>query len=104
MDRVSRPGRGQGLFGADFVHVDDVVQALILLLESGEQGAFNVGSGVRTTIAELAQRLSALTGAPVIHEPADGQDRGFSALDVTRLGRLGYRPISLQDGVRSLLA
>jgi UDP-glucose 4-epimerase len=95
---------GQGLFGADFVHVDDVVQALILLLESGEQGAFNVGSGVRTTIAELAQRLSALTGAPVIHEPADGQDRGFSALDVTRLGRLGYRPISLQDGVRSLLA
>ncbi|WP_375196147.1 NAD-dependent epimerase/dehydratase family protein [Sphingobium sp.] len=95
---------GQGLFGADFVHVEDVVQALLLLLESGRQGAFNVGSGVRTTIAQLAQRLSALTGAPVIHEPSDGQDRGFSALDITRLGTLGYRPISLEDGLRSLLA
>ncbi|WP_242126719.1 NAD(P)-dependent oxidoreductase [Sphingobium sp. Sx8-8] len=95
---------GQGLFGADFVHVDDIVQALLLLLEDGQQGAFNVGSGMRTTIAALSGRISALTGARVVHEPIDGreEDSGFSALNIDRLRALGYRPMALDSGLRSL--
>ncbi|UZW54532.1 NAD(P)-dependent oxidoreductase [Sphingobium sp. JS3065] len=91
---------GSGAFGADLVHVDDVAQAMLLLLASEGAGPFNVGSGVRTTIAELARLLSGQTGAPVFHETgADGEDWGFPALNIDRLRALGYRPMPLADGL-----
>ncbi|MCB4859941.1 NAD(P)-dependent oxidoreductase [Sphingobium sp. PNB] len=91
---------GGGGFGADLVHVDDVVRAMLLLLGNEEAGPFNVGSGVRTTMAELAQLLSRQTGAPVVHEAGGReQDWGFPALDIDRLRALGYRPMRLADGL-----
>lgn len=98
------PIRARGSFGADFVHVDDVVQALLILLESNApSGAFNVGSGVRTTIAQLAHILSTLTGAPVEEETGASDDQGFSALNIDRMRALGYRPTPLEEGLPSLL-
>jgi UDP-glucose 4-epimerase len=98
------PIKARGSFGADFVHVDDVVQALLILLEGdAPSGAFNVASGVRTTIAQLARTLSALTGAPVEDEAGATDDQGFSALNIDRMLALGYRPTPLKDGLPSLL-
>src|SRR3546814_4565015 len=74
------------------LHVDDVARAMLLLLGSENAGAFNVGSGVRTTIAELAQLLAERTGAPVVHDDGEGgEDWGFPALNIDRLRALGYR-------------
>ena len=44
----------------DFVHVDDVVAALLLAPGSG--GVFNVGSGVATSVLELHERCRAVSG------------------------------------------
>lgn len=93
---------GGGAFGSDLVHVDDVAQAMLLLLGSGQAGAFNVGSGVRTTIAELAELLSEQTGAPIVHEGRAEEDWGFPALNIDRLKALGYQPRSLADGLSTL--
>ena len=96
-----------GHFGADFVHVDDVVSALTLVIDQRAEGAFNVGSGVRTTIKKLAQTLIALTG----QDPAliqlnaksrDG-DSGFSALSIARLDALGYAPRDIVAGLASVV-
>lgn len=93
---------GGGAFGSDLVHVDDVARAMLLLLGSGQAGAFNVGSGVRTTIAELAELLSEQTGAPIVHEGRAEEDWGFPALNIDRLKALGYQPRSLADGLSTL--
>lgn len=96
-----------GSFGADLVSVGDVCDALFLLLRVEASGVYNVGSGVRTTIANLAARLCRLTEtdpAQVSGEAAVGEgDPGFPALDIRKIGRLGYRPGDLDEGLHSLL-
>ncbi|WP_313804065.1 NAD(P)-dependent oxidoreductase [Sphingobium sp.] len=96
--------QGSGAFGSDLVHVDDVARAMLLLLVSDQEGPFNVGSGVRTTIAELAQLLARRTGAPIVHEEEmTREDWGFPALNIDRLRVLGYRPTFLSEGLATVL-
>ncbi|WP_270886428.1 NAD-dependent epimerase/dehydratase family protein [Pedococcus sp. 5OH_020] len=57
---------GRGEQSMDFVHVDDVARAGVLALESENDGlALNVGTGVDTTIAQLAQILIDAVGVDV---------------------------------------
>ncbi|WP_150291990.1 NAD-dependent epimerase/dehydratase family protein [Sphingobium estronivorans] len=95
---------GKGGFGSDLVSIADVVQAMLLLLGSEESGPFNIGSGMRTTIAELADLLARQTGAAVVHESATEEDWGFPPLNIDRLRGLGYCPAPLVDGLRGMLA
>ena len=55
---------GKGDQSMDFTHVSDVVQANILAMKSKTVNeAFNVGTGVSTTVARLAQILIEAMGA-----------------------------------------
>jgi UDP-glucose 4-epimerase len=97
-----------GRFGADFVHVDDVVAALMLVTEGTYNEPFNVGSGVRTSILALARMLASKVEVSnsLIHlepETADG-DSGFPALCIARIRSLGYSPRDLQVGLVSMVA
>jgi len=95
---------GTGAFGSDLVHVEDVAMAMLLLLASDRAGPFNVGSGVRTTVAELAQLLARQTGAPIVHEAEEmEEDWGFPALNIDRLTALAYQPMALVDGLATVL-
>jgi GDP-4-dehydro-6-deoxy-D-mannose reductase len=50
----------------DFLHVDDVVDAYVALIERGRPGAwYNVASGAGITIREVFERLRAVIGAEV---------------------------------------
>jgi UDP-glucose 4-epimerase len=100
-------GRQTVIFGdggqtRDFVHVDDVVSAL--LAAPGTGGVFNVGSGVETSVAGLHERCRAVTGddRPPLLEPPRQGDVLRSVLDVSRAAQeLGWRPaIALDDGLR----
>ena len=94
----------------DFVHVTDVCRALVsaaLRMHPDIYGeSFNIGSGTRTTIGELAEKtreLFAIAEAPVFGtmegrnwDLADWYANAAKALDV-----LGWKPeISLDDGLR----
>ncbi|WP_234419123.1 NAD-dependent epimerase/dehydratase family protein [Sphingomonas sp. EC-HK361] len=95
-----------GRFAADFVHVDDVVTALMLVTESDATGAFNVGSGVRTTMIELADLCARLADTPatILREPpADPGDPGFPALAIHRMRALGYTPRGLAAGITDMI-
>ena len=96
---------GDDGFGSDLVLVDDVAQALLIALESEAGGAFNVGSGVRTTIAALAQVLADITHVPIRRDPAGDAlpDWGFPALNIDRMKAMGYRPTPLAEGLRAML-
>jgi len=57
---------GKGEQSMDFIHVQDIARAGVLALESDKDGiAVNIGTGVDTTIAKLAQILIDAVGVDV---------------------------------------
>src|SRR5262245_7514470 len=93
---------GDGHQTRDFVHVDDVVSAVLRV--PGVGGVFNIGSGVETTVASLHERCRAVSGdgRPPRVDPPRAGDVLRSVLDVGRAEReLSWRPeISLDEGLR----
>jgi UDP-glucose 4-epimerase len=93
---------GDGSQTRDFVHVDDIVSAV--LVAPGSAGVFNVGSGVETSVADLHAQCRAVTGneqPPRMEPPREG-DVLRSALDVSHIEHeLGWRPqVALDEGLR----
>ena len=86
-----------GLQTRDFVHISDLVDANMLLLESDAANfqAFNVGSGSRTTVLEYAnlvcQKLSLNAGIRFSGEYRRGDNR-HSVSRVDKLKTLGWKP------------
>jgi nucleoside-diphosphate-sugar epimerase len=60
----------------DYLHVQDVADGLVAVLDSDTQGAINVSSGQPTTLREIALTIGRLTGRP----------------DLVQLGALPARP------------
>jgi UDP-glucose 4-epimerase len=93
---------GDGRQTRDFVHVDDVVRAL--LLAPGHGGVCNIGSGAETSVLELHERCRAVSGddRPPRLAPARDGDLERSVLDIALAGReLGWRPkVSLDEGLK----
>jgi len=97
-----------GAQARDFVHVRDVARVNVLVLERSEPplGAFNVGSGTRRTILELAEALSRVLGAsaPVVTGEYRVSDvRHIFASSDRAAAELGYRAgVEFEEGIREL--
>ena len=95
----------------DLTHVSDIVQANLRALETdrADYAAVNVGTGVATSVGEVAGLLAAGLDTPIAPEFLGKYRAGdirHCVADITR-GRewLGYEPrVSLRDGVPELLA
>ena len=46
--------RGEGTQRRDYIHVDDVVRAMLLLLDKADPGTYDVGTGQNVSINEIA--------------------------------------------------
>jgi UDP-glucose 4-epimerase len=101
---------GDGEQTRDYVFVGDVVAANLLLTDvqlprarSLDDRGFNVGTGIETSVNELAASLMRASGreVEVRHaEPRAGELR-HSSLNADRLRGLGWRPdTELEDGLR----
>jgi len=92
----------------DFVHVSDVVAALLLLADRAPAGeVYNIGSGDETSMCELVSIIADVTGRPAsIAEISDvTQDTYRLVADISKLRALGFEPrVSLVDGARALAA
>jgi UDP-glucose 4-epimerase len=105
-------GRSLAIYGdgeqqRDFVHVSDVVDAIVLALDDeAMDGIWNVGTGRATTINEVARTMLAAFGSEdaIEHLPPRGEIRR-SCLDVSKLTRTGrWRPRrELAQGVAGLV-
>src|SRR5438876_1436771 len=94
---------GSGNPRREFLHVDDLASACLLLLEKYDSSEIiNVGCGEEISIRELAELICEVVGfdgdlAWDATKP-DGTPRKL--LDVTKLRALGWKPsIPLQDGI-----
>ncbi|MFV0559128.1 MAG: NAD-dependent epimerase/dehydratase family protein [Enterococcus sp.] len=100
---------GDGKQSRDFVYVEDVVQALLLVATSehslGRQ--FNVGTGLKTTLLDLIGIIDQTldVSLPVTFEEARAGDIHDSLADISRLEELGYHPnYDVRSGMKKYLA
>jgi len=100
---------GAGTQTRDYVYVDDVVNAMVVASTAPglNNQVINIGSGVETSVRELANLVLQVTGsnAEVIQSPRN--DAGVSRMcaDLTLAKELlSYQPrLSLADGLRQTL-
>jgi GDP-L-fucose synthase len=110
IDGAVREGRdtveiwGSGRPRREFLHVDDLADALVFLVQNwSEEEHINVGCGSDVTIEELAHLIAKIIGFKgrfVFNtDKPDGAPRKL--LDVSRLSALGWRPrVDLVTGIR----
>jgi UDP-glucose 4-epimerase len=111
VDQAMRGGEirihGDGAQTRDFIHVQDVVEALWTVGGSdAPDGTWNVATGRSVSIAALADRVEEALGRPIVrvHGPRRPGDVDSSAISAAALRRLGWRPtIDLAAGLAELL-
>ncbi|MEY9951167.1 NAD-dependent epimerase/dehydratase family protein [Leifsonia sp. EB34] len=90
----------------DFVYIDDIASAFAAAIATDIDGTFDVGSGVATTILDLAREIARYHGAPapiVTGAFRDGDVRNASCEIAPTTSALGWAPRwSLADGVAGL--
>jgi GDP-L-fucose synthase len=97
---------GTGLPLREFLHVDDLAQACLLLMDKySEPGTINMGSGQEVTIQALAETIATVVGyygkLEFDKSKPDGTPRKI--MDNSRILALGWSPkITLKQGIQEV--
>jgi len=95
---------GDGSQTRSFCHVDDMVDGLEALLESGIETPVNLGNPDERSILELAEVVIDVTGSDsgITHEPLPPQDPEVRQPDIAKVrSELKWEPdIQLRDGLQ----
>jgi UDP-glucuronate decarboxylase len=100
---------GEGKQTRSFCYVDDLVDGLMRLMNSGDEftGPVNLGNPVEFTIRELAEKVIALTGArsKIEKRPLPADDPKQRKPDIRlAIAALGWVPrVSLDEGIRKTI-
>ena len=109
VDGASLTVYGDGEQTRDYVYVSDVVAANLCVAEAElpparalDDRAFNVGTGVETSVNQLAASLTRAAGREprVEYAPPRAGELRHSSLDIARLRGLGWAPrVKVDDGL-----
>ena len=95
---------GTGRPRREFLYVDDLADACVFPMEQDYAGPLlNIGTGKDIAIHELAEAVMRCVGldAEVVFDPSRPDGTPRKLLDVTRIGRLGWKAqIGLDQGLR----
>ena len=96
---------GTGSPRRELLHVDDLANALVFLLEQSDAtDLLNIGTGRDISIRELAELIGRVVGfgGELVFDTSKPDGTPRKLLDVTRLQELGWSAkIELEDGIRS---
>jgi GDP-L-fucose synthase len=96
---------GTGEPRREFLHVDDLADALVFLLKNYDgETALNIGSGEEFRIADVARLIADTVGfkGDLVFDTSKPDGTPRKLLDVARLRKLGWQPrIALRDGLQS---
>ena len=101
---------GEGTQTRSFCYVDDLVDALVRLMQSGDTitGPINLGNPNEVSIRELAELVIEMTGsrARIVHRPLPQDDPRQRQPDISRAQELlGWRPTTqLRAGLTRTIA
>ena len=96
---------GSGLPRREFLHCDDLAEAVLLLMQNYEEPShINIGTGMDCTVRELAEIMSEVVGFSGVLQfdssRPDGPPRKL--LDCHRMSKMGWSPRhTLKEGLRS---
>jgi GDP-L-fucose synthase len=109
-DAAVREGRntveiwGSGRPRREFLHVDDLADAVVFLIKTwSDEEPINIGAGRDVTIAELARLIADIVGfnGRFVFDPTKPDGTPRKLLDVSKVTELGWRPgIDLETGIR----
>jgi GDP-L-fucose synthase len=95
---------GSGRPRREFLHVDDLADAVVFLMKSwSDEEPINIGTGMDVTIVELVRLIADVVGfkGRFIFDPSKPDGTPRKLLDVSKLTALGWRPrIDLEMGIR----
>jgi UDP-glucose 4-epimerase len=99
---------GDGTQTRDFIYVDDVVEANMLLVSHAKPGIFNVGTGRNTSLKEVVGILNQKLGASIEPKYEPNTIKNYvqhTLADTSKAEKeLGFRArISLEDGIGRLI-
>lgn len=96
---------GSGKQGRDFVHIDDVIDCILLVMDKVKDGsAINIGSGKLTSFLELIEIFSDIAGykptvKPLLDKPVGVHSRYADMAFVHE--KYNWKPkISIEEGMR----
>jgi GDP-L-fucose synthase len=99
---------GTGTPRREFLHVDDLADAVVYLLETyDEEPIVNIGWGEDVTIRELAEIVAAVAGfqGRLVFDSSKPDGTPRKLLDTSRLTSLGWKPkITLRAGIEQTYA
>jgi GDP-L-fucose synthase len=99
---------GTGSPRREFLHVDDLAEACLFLMEHyHEPGLVNIGTGEDIPIGELAQLIARIVGyeGALEHDLSKPDGTPRKLMNVSKLHQLGWRHrIDLETGIRSVYA
>ena len=101
---------GDGSQTRSFCYVDDLIEGLIRLMETGDEitGPMNIGNPVEMSIRELAEAVIEITGSrsELVHQPLPHDDPVQRKPDIGLARRaLGWEPrVRLKDGLKRTIA
>lgn len=105
-----RPSTINGTGGQtrDYVYVEDVARANVMAVEGdAPDGAYNVGTGVETSVTELYERLQRISGKDLPPErgPSKPGEQLRSCVDFSKAEQyLGWHPrVDLDEGLEKTL-
>jgi len=94
---------GSGEQERDFVYAPDCARANVLAASRGKERAYNLGTGVGTSIKTLFRVMADVTGYPLepVYQPArPGETLRMSVESGRARDELGWRPtVSLEEGL-----
>jgi GDP-L-fucose synthase len=95
---------GTGTPRREFLHVDDLAAALILLMKSyNDPSIINVGTGIDVTLKELAETMKQIVGyqGDIVYDTSKPDGTPRKVLDVSKIKALGWSPAySLVEGLK----
>lgn len=98
---------GSGTPRREFLHVDDLAEAAVFLMEKGiTEGLYNIGTGSDVTIRELAEMIAHAIGfrGTVTFDASKPDGTPRKLLDIGRMKALGWVPkITLESGITAVV-
>jgi len=94
---------GSGDQVRDWIHIDDIVNAVMAMLAVDCTGPVNLGTGTPTSLADLAQ-LVTIHYSPQFHtHPERPMGAYYRCADISLMSRFYQPKISLEEGIRRAL-
>ncbi len=110
--RSTDPGLADGAQARDFIYIDDVVAALIFLIDAPQiNDLYNLGTGAARSYADMARAVCAASNLPEKIEYIDmprnlqSQYQSFTEAPVGKLRAAGFTTpfTSLEEGIRTYI-